>query len=52
MRESPLAPRECPRCKSSNPATNMFCFRCGMALTLEAAMKVEEARAKADEAKR
>ncbi|MCG7849067.1 MAG: site-specific integrase [ANME-2 cluster archaeon] len=37
-----LKPLECARCKEVNPATAMFCFKCGAALTLKTAMKVEE----------
>ncbi len=37
-----LKPRDCPRCKETNPATAKFCYKCGMALDLETAMKVEE----------
>lgn len=36
-----LKPRECPRCKEINPATAKFCFKCGMALDLQTAMKIE-----------
>jgi len=36
-----LKPRDCPRCKENNPSTARFCYRCGMALDLETAMKIE-----------
>jgi len=32
----------CPRCRSVNPATSLFCSQCGFALKLEAAYKAEE----------
>ncbi len=37
-----LKPRDCPRCKEINPATAKFCYKCGMALDLETAMKIEQ----------
>lgn len=40
--ENLLKPRDCPRCKEVNPATAKFCYKCGMALDLQTAMKVEE----------
>lgn len=36
-----LKPRACPRCKESNPSTARFCYKCGMALDMETAMKIE-----------
>lgn len=47
-----LKPRECPRCKTSNEATSMFCKICGMVLdeqTKLELMKNDLQRAKADE---
>jgi hypothetical protein len=44
-----LTPKECPRCHQKNPATNRFCFNCGMALDMQAVMELEEKRGKADE---
>jgi integrase len=40
--ENLLKPRDCPRCKEVNPATAKFCYKCGMALDIQTAMKVEE----------
>lgn len=37
-----LKPRDCPRCKEVNPATARFCYKCGMALDLETAMKIDK----------
>lgn len=36
-----LKPRVCPRCKENNPSTARFCYKCGMALDLETAVKIE-----------
>jgi integrase len=47
--ESPLAPRRCPRCRETNPATNRFCSRCGLALDAKVAMRLEEETRKRDE---
>jgi site-specific recombinase XerD/ribosomal protein S27AE len=44
-----MAPKECPRCGNSNPATGRFCSRCGMALDLEAVVELERKRREADE---
>lgn len=41
-KEEVLSPRSCPRCKENNPSTAKFCYRCGMALDMETAMKVEK----------
>jgi len=46
--ESLLTPKTCPRCKYANPATSRFCSQCSMILDLDTAMKLEDARAKAD----
>ncbi|NPE28197.1 tyrosine-type recombinase/integrase [Methanococcoides sp. SA1] len=35
-------PQKCPRCKTLNTSNNMFCFRCGAALTIEVALELEE----------
>jgi hypothetical protein len=32
---------KCPRCKEINPENALFCFRCGLPLTQEAATTVE-----------
>lgn len=37
-----LKPRNCPRCKETNPATAGFCYKCGMALNMKTAMEVEQ----------
>jgi len=47
-KESPLAPRTCPRCREANPATNRFCARCGAVLDLRTAVQLEEARREGD----
>lgn len=36
-----LKARNCPRCKENNPSTAKFCYRCGMALDIETAMKID-----------
>lgn len=36
-----LKPRDCPRCKERNPSTARFCYKCGMALDMDTAMKIE-----------
>ncbi|RLI79176.1 integrase [Archaeoglobales archaeon] len=43
---SKLTPVKCPRCFESNAPDANFCYRCGQALNLDAAMKVEEAESK------
>ncbi len=40
--ESTLAPKECPRCGNSVPPDGEFCYKCGMALSMEAAQQIEE----------
>jgi len=37
-----LKPRECPRCRKTNPATARFCYNCGMALDMKTAMEIDE----------
>ncbi|TRZ89345.1 MAG: hypothetical protein D4R88_05700 [Methanosarcinales archaeon] len=37
-----LKPIPCPRCKESNPSTARFCYRCGMALDMETALKIDK----------
>ncbi|MDO8724893.1 MAG: site-specific integrase [Candidatus Methanoperedens sp.] len=39
--EDVLKARNCPRCKEVNPSTARFCPKCGMALDLETAMKID-----------
>ena len=36
------APKRCPRCGAASQAGAVSCFRCGMAFTLEAAMKKDQ----------
>jgi len=43
-----LTPKICPRCKSSNAYDAKFCSKCGLALDIEAAASMEEARRKVD----
>lgn len=40
--DSILKARKCPRCRETNPATARFCYRCGMALDTETAVKTEK----------
>jgi len=47
--ESPLAPKSCPRCQTSNPFDASFCSRCGLALDVKVAMRLEEARREGDQ---
>lgn len=44
-----LTPRICPRCNQSNPYDGKFCSRCGLALDINAAAQIEEARRKTDD---
>jgi len=44
-----LAPRACPRCQTSNPFDASFCSRCGLALDVKVAMRLEEEARKEDE---
>ncbi|MFW6048502.1 MAG: tyrosine-type recombinase/integrase [Candidatus Natronoplasma sp.] len=48
-RQSKLAPKECPRCGNSVPPDGEYCYKCGMALSLEAARDIEEDEAQAAE---
>ena len=43
--EISLEPVQCPRCKTLNTATALYCTRCSMALSQEAALLIEEATA-------
>jgi len=47
--ESPLAPKSCPRCQTSNPFDASFCSRCGLALDVKVAVQLEEEARKRDE---
>jgi hypothetical protein len=42
-------PHACQRCQAVNGADQRFCFRCGMALTIEAAHEAVERRQQGDE---
>ena len=44
-----LTPRICPRCNQSNPYDGKFCSRCGLALDINAAAQMEEARRRTDD---
>ena len=44
--KSKLTPIDCPRCGEKNAPDARFCHRCGQALTLEAAIEVEDAERK------
>jgi ribosomal protein L40E len=46
--EPRLKPRICPRCQTPNPLDARFCFKCGLALDVKAALEVEEARKRTD----
>lgn len=41
-RRSKLAPEECPRCGKSVPPDAEYCYKCGMAMSVEAAQQIEE----------
>jgi integrase/recombinase XerD len=43
-REEELRPIPCPRCGEPNQATEKLCFKCGSYLSLEQAIKSEEAK--------
>jgi len=43
-----LTPKICPRCGYSNVYDAKFCSRCGLALDIEVAAQIEEARKKTD----
>lgn len=47
-KNNPLKPRDCPRCKKTNPATARFCIECAAALDLQTAIEVDEKRSVAD----
>jgi len=46
---SKLKPRKCPRCGTTNEATNRFCKSCGSPLDMKTALEVEEKRKAYDE---
>lgn len=46
---SQLQPKGCPRCGQTNPATAIFCFKCGMVLDIKTVVQIEERRREADE---
>lgn len=37
-----LSPRECPRCGEMNGARGKFCYRCGLPLDFETAVRIQE----------
>ncbi len=41
--EEARVPQKCPRCRTSNVAEALYCQGCGMALSLEAAQKADNA---------
>jgi site-specific recombinase XerD len=43
-----LMPRICPRCELSNAYDAKFCSRCGLALDIQTATQIDEARKKTD----
>ncbi len=45
---NPTQLKSCPRCHKENSAVASFCMQCGMVLTLEAAMDVQERTVQAD----
>lgn len=45
---SPTKPKACPRCHKDNSALASFCMNCGMVLTLEEAMNIQERNKQAD----
>lgn len=47
--ESRPKPKKCVRCKQINPPAAIFCFRCGAALDLKAAIEVEEIKSRIKE---
>jgi len=44
-KEKELTPIHCPRCSTVNGATAKFCYKCGAALDLVAAIDVDKGRA-------
>lgn len=46
--KSILIPLACPRCKSTNEPTALFCSKCGSPLTLSTAIELEERRKEGD----
>ena len=44
-KEKELTPIQCPRCSTVNGATGKFCYKCGAALDLVAAIDVDKGRA-------
>jgi ribosomal protein L40E len=43
-----LTPIICPRCNENNPYDGKFCSKCGLALDIEAATQIDEARNETD----
>jgi len=48
--ESKLNPKNCPRCKEINPATNKFCSKCGMVIDEKTIIDIVEKDMKRKEA--
>lgn len=48
-KESQLTPRKCPRCKTENSVSAMYCQRCSAILDLATAIELEISRRDADE---
>lgn len=47
--EEQMKPQNCPRCRFTNSSVAEFCNQCGMALHMEAAVKLEAKREKGDD---
>lgn len=45
--ETATTPKDCPRCQTRNPPTAKYCYKCGAAVDLTAAMAVDEKRSDA-----
>jgi ribosomal protein L40E len=41
VKETKLSPKTCPRCKTKNPATAMYCSTCSMVLDQQEALKID-----------
>ena len=46
--KSVLGPIDCPRCKTKNEPTALFCGKCGSPLTIQTAIALEDKRKEAD----
>lgn len=47
--ELDIKPLNCPRCGEENPHKASYCYRCGMAMTIESSMKIEDTTTKLSE---